>query len=184
MTDPWIHPDFFAASAKGYWEEPHSYPEGAFVRDAKAMLETRSYSPKGLCLAMLMKSGTLARHLLDYGWEHVGKTCQELAACVFAGHSFLGGPIGPGEIRAEVDRARELFPNPDGLFAALMEEIGELAEELQKGPGVQIAMRRKKAIQTIAMCVRLAYDGDPTLTKVRQDRWARNLQTGEKLENE
>ena len=64
------------------------------------------------------------------------------------------------EIGEEVEEARKLFPAPNLTLAALMEEVGELAEALLKGHGA--AHVRGEAVQVAAMAIRVALDGDPS----------------------
>lgn len=69
------------------------------------------------------------------------------------------------EIDAEIARARKKFPRPDYLVTALTEEHGEAVRavlEYLHEPTVQrLADVRKELIQTAAMCIRLAQEGDP-----------------------
>ena len=61
-------------------------------------------------------------------------------------------------LRAELERAREKFPQNDHLFAALGEEVGELARELlEGGPRGRI---REEAIQVACVAIRIAEEGD------------------------
>ena len=61
-------------------------------------------------------------------------------------------------LRAELDRAREKFPSNAHLFAALGEEVGELARELlEGGPRKRI---REEAIQVACVAIRIAEEGD------------------------
>lgn len=62
-------------------------------------------------------------------------------------------------IGEELARAREKFPRPDNLLAALFEEGGETAKALlQSGNGDDSVA---EAMQTAAMAVRLMVEGDP-----------------------
>jgi hypothetical protein len=66
-------------------------------------------------------------------------------------------------ITDEVDAAREKFPGKTHMLAALVEEVGELAQAMmehdrQQGTSVQEVLR--EAIQTAAMAVRVAAEGD------------------------
>ena len=61
-------------------------------------------------------------------------------------------------LRAELDRARAKFPANGHLFAALGEEVGELARELLEG-GTRERIRAE-AIQVACVAVRIADEGD------------------------
>ncbi len=61
-------------------------------------------------------------------------------------------------LRAELDRARARFPKNDHLFAALGEEVGELARELLEG-GTRERIRGE-AIQVACVAIRIADEGD------------------------
>jgi hypothetical protein len=71
----------------------------------------------------------------------------------------------------EVMRARELFPSNEMLFAAVMEEAGEVARAvielerngtaLAKGKPISIDEFYTECIQLAAMAARLALEGDP-----------------------
>ena len=61
-------------------------------------------------------------------------------------------------LRAEIERAREKFSKNDHLFAALGEEVGELARELLEG-GTRERIRAE-AIQVACVAVRIADEGD------------------------
>lgn len=67
--------------------------------------------------------------------------------------------------RAEVERGTNMYPNPDGLLAALMEEVGELARALMSQTKNRV---REEAIQVAALALRIALEGDPTLNKIRE----------------
>ena len=67
----------------------------------------------------------------------------------------------------ETARARELFPSSEGIFAALAEEVGELAQALLDKPWDQVV---EEAMQVAAMAARVALEGDPTLSEVRERR--------------
>lgn len=70
-------------------------------------------------------------------------------------------------IHTEVLRARKLFPKPDGLMTALTEETGEVAKAILDEPWPSVV---QECIQTAAMAMRLATEGDPTLDSVRAAR--------------
>ena len=66
-------------------------------------------------------------------------------------------------LRAELDRARAKFPKNDHLFAALGEEVGELARELlENGARERI---RAEAIQVACVALRIADEGDGDFPK-------------------
>lgn len=74
------------------------------------------------------------------------------------------------EVLGEVDSAQEKFPRPDMVLAALMEEVGELAQAVMERERAFIVKTsptawtrdniRKEAIQVAAMALRLAVEGD------------------------
>jgi hypothetical protein len=65
----------------------------------------------------------------------------------------------------EANRARGLFPKPDHLTLALAEEAGEVVKAVldYKQKKTHLAAVHKEIVQTMAMCLRLACDGDPTV---------------------
>lgn len=69
------------------------------------------------------------------------------------------------DIRAELQRARELFPGKNVTFAALVEEVGELAKAVFEEPTERV---RKEAVQVAVMAMRMVLDGDHTF-----DDWRR-----------
>jgi len=62
------------------------------------------------------------------------------------------------DLSAEVTRARTKFPGSRFLLAALVEEVGELAEAVVSGDKEAIY---KEAIQCACVAVRIAEEGDP-----------------------
>lgn len=67
----------------------------------------------------------------------------------------------------EVFRARTKFPGNRFLLAALMEEVGELAQAmLQKKPSEEI---EKEAIQVACMAIRILEEGDGTFDTLTDD---------------
>ena len=68
-------------------------------------------------------------------------------------------------IRAELLRARDLFPGKNVTFAALVEEVGELAKATFEEPRARV---RKEAVQVAVMAMRMVLDGDHTF-----DDWRR-----------
>ena len=71
------------------------------------------------------------------------------------------------DVAREVGSARSKFPRPDGLLAALTEEVGEVARALLDKPWSEVYA---ECVQVAAMAQRLAEEGDPTLTDIRQRR--------------
>jgi hypothetical protein len=70
-------------------------------------------------------------------------------------------------VKAEVIRARTLFPSPNLLMAALTEEVGELAKaclDVRTGKGKAKPQDiYTEAVQVAAMACRLATEGDPSI---------------------
>jgi hypothetical protein len=62
-------------------------------------------------------------------------------------------------IQAELSRARAKFPGNRFLLAALVEEVGELAEAIAHGDREAIRM---EAVQVACVAVRIAEEGDAT----------------------
>ena len=71
------------------------------------------------------------------------------------------------EVMGEINRARSKFPRPDGLLAALTEEVGEVARALLDKPWSEVYA---ECVQVAAMAQRLAEEGDPTMADIRQRR--------------
>jgi NTP pyrophosphatase (non-canonical NTP hydrolase) len=66
---------------------------------------------------------------------------------------------------AETNRARTLHPSPEHLTLALAEEAGEVTKavlDFKAGKGT-LAHVGTELIQTMAMCIRLYEEGDPTV---------------------
>lgn len=63
------------------------------------------------------------------------------------------------EIMAELSRARAKFPGENVTFAALVEEVGELATATFSESRDRV---RKEAVQVAVMAMRMALDGDCT----------------------
>jgi hypothetical protein len=79
------------------------------------------------------------------------------------------------EVKAEMDRARGLHPDPALLVTAFSEEAGEVVKAVldhleKKGPLLDV---RKELIQTAAMVGRLLEEGDPahSLPPLDPPRW-------------
>ena len=70
------------------------------------------------------------------------------------------------EIAAELDRARTLFPGRYVTFAALVEEVGELAKATFEQSRASV---RKEAVQVAVMAMRMVLDGDHTFDEWRRD---------------
>ena len=71
------------------------------------------------------------------------------------------------DMLAEVMGAREKFPGSNPNFAALIEEVGELAKDLlqqsyEPHKGKTAAHVYREAVQVAAMALRVACEGDPT----------------------
>lgn len=71
------------------------------------------------------------------------------------------------EIKVELGRARQKFPGDDVTMLALMEEVGELAKATFEEPSANV---RLEAIQVAVMAIRVALDGDGTLTAWREQK--------------
>lgn len=70
-------------------------------------------------------------------------------------------------ILAEVRRARAKFPGNEKLLAALMEEVGELAQAmLQRKDADEV---RKEAVQVACVAVRLIEEGDSDFARETWD---------------
>lgn len=63
--------------------------------------------------------------------------------------------------------ACQKFPSSEGVLAALMEEVGELAKAMMEETWDRVY---KEAVQVAAMAARVACEGDPTMQKVRERR--------------
>lgn len=71
------------------------------------------------------------------------------------------------EIANELARAREKFPGKNVTFAALVEEVGELATAIFEESADRV---RKEAIQVAVMAMRVVLDGDHTYEPWRRER--------------
>jgi len=69
-----------------------------------------------------------------------------------------------GEVSSEVDRARRKFPSSNLVLAALVEEVGELAQAMLKAAAGQWPSYRvySEAVQVAATALRCAVEGDPS----------------------
>lgn len=68
------------------------------------------------------------------------------------------------DVFMEVLRARQKFPSSRLVLAALTEEVGELAQAMLKNAAGKWGQERiwEEAVQTAAMALRCAIEGDPT----------------------
>lgn len=71
------------------------------------------------------------------------------------------------EVKAEVIRARTKFPGRRIMGLALAEEFGELMKAMLDEHSNNV---RKEAVQTAAMCIRVAVEGDESLDEWRSKR--------------
>lgn len=71
------------------------------------------------------------------------------------------------EILAELSRARAKFPGKNVTFAALVEEVGELATATFEEGRDRV---RKEAVQVAVMAMRMVLDGDHTFDVWRRDK--------------
>ena len=76
------------------------------------------------------------------------------------------------DILRELTRAREKFPESEGSFTALVEEVGELAKAILDEPLRNV---RAEAVQVAAMAIRVVLDGDSTLDKYREAKKLKRL---------
>lgn len=67
------------------------------------------------------------------------------------------------EIDAELSRARKAFASNAHMFAALTEEVGEVARALLEGQAP--AELRKECIQVAAMAIRIMEEGDADFSR-------------------
>lgn len=68
------------------------------------------------------------------------------------------------EVRAELTRARGLFPGDRIMTIALAEEFGELCKAVLDEPAERV---RKEAVQTCVMAARVVLDGDSSVNEWR-----------------
>lgn len=71
------------------------------------------------------------------------------------------------QILEELTVARNKFPGKNVTFAALIEEVGELATALFEEPASRV---KEEAIQVIVMAMRVILDGDHTFDSWRQSK--------------
>lgn len=71
------------------------------------------------------------------------------------------------EILAELARARSKFPGKNVTFAALIEEVGELATATFEEGRARV---HKEAVQVAVMAMRMVLDGDHTFDDWRREK--------------
>lgn len=71
------------------------------------------------------------------------------------------------EIEDELANARNKFPGKNVTFAALVEEVGELAKATFEEPRANV---RKEAVQVAVMAMRMVLDGDHTFDDWRESK--------------
>jgi hypothetical protein len=71
------------------------------------------------------------------------------------------------DIQAELIRARAKFPGKNVTFAALVEEVGELAKATFEESADRV---RKEAVQVAVMAMRMVLDGDHTYEPWRKEK--------------
>ncbi|MFA7408289.1 MAG: hypothetical protein WCY93_10795 [Anaerolineaceae bacterium] len=71
------------------------------------------------------------------------------------------------EIQLELVRARTKFPGKNVTFAALVEEVGELATATFEESRANV---RKEAIQVAVMAMRMVLDGDHSFDEWRAEK--------------
>ena len=81
------------------------------------------------------------------------------------------------EILAELRRARAKFPGKNVTFAALVEEVGELATATFEEAAECV---RKEAVQVAVMAMRMVLDGDHTFDQWRSEKGLDALAAAEK----
>jgi DNA-binding FadR family transcriptional regulator len=69
-------------------------------------------------------------------------------------------------IRQEVARARKLHPGNHHLFLALVEEVGEIAEAIQRG---DVEHARQESVQVACLAVRLIEEKDAYWFSAKND---------------
>lgn len=71
------------------------------------------------------------------------------------------------DIRLELSHARAKFPGRNVTFAALVEEVGELATALFSESRERV---HEEAVQVAVMAMRVVLDGDHTFDEWRYDK--------------
>jgi hypothetical protein len=74
-------------------------------------------------------------------------------------------------IQQEVARARNLHPGNHHLFLALVEEVGEVAEAIQRG---DVEHARQEAVQVACLAVRLIEEKDASWFSAKNDENRQN----------
>ena len=72
-------------------------------------------------------------------------------------------------VRDEVAFARKKFPENDSNYAALVEEVGELAKALMEESSTRI---HEEAVQVASAALRVATEGDPSFKALRKKNGA------------
>lgn len=70
------------------------------------------------------------------------------------------------QVDQEVQRARAKFPAGEANLAALMEEVGEVAKAIMEESDQHVW---DEAVQVAAVAMRVAQEGDPAHSHVRQE---------------
>lgn len=123
-----------------------------------------------LCQNLASFDAEVASELLSEGeradlWTEIDVNADDLRAVLTALRlSAGGGEKGPearlaNEILDELVRARTKFPGKNVAFAALVEEVGELATATFEESRDRV---RKEAVQVAVMAMRMVLDGDHT----------------------
>lgn len=68
------------------------------------------------------------------------------------------------DLKGELIRAREKFPNSKWMLAAMTEEVGELAKAVMEEDWERV---HKEAVQVACTAVRLATEGDISFAELR-----------------
>jgi len=71
------------------------------------------------------------------------------------------------EVMLEVSRARKKFPETAMTMAALVEEVGELAQAILDKPASEVWA---EAVQVACMAVRVATEGDSSASAYRSSK--------------
>lgn len=75
-------------------------------------------------------------------------------------------------VNEELKLARAKFPCSDGALAALTEEVGEVANAMLDKPFSDV---QKECVQVAVMALRLACEGDNTLSELRDKRGCKRM---------
>lgn len=82
------------------------------------------------------------------------------------------------DILAELVKARAKFPGKNVTFAALVEEVGELATATFEESAERV---RKEAVQVAVMAMRMVLDGDHTFNEWRAEKGLDHLDPAYRL---